>query len=163
MSPIDLNSSNADYLEALYQRYQADPASVDPEWAAFFRGFDYGYLRAEEEEEGEGSTAAAAPAGRPPEPAVPPPAQPAPAVLEDEFGSVGFDNPCRLHGPECERPPHAPVPPLVSSGLCRAALRPRRPLEPVLTPRGPNGYQITSVARRGTTWDFHSRRTGATD
>ena len=83
MSPIDLNSSNADYLEALYQRYQADPASVDPEWAAFFRGFDYGYLRAEEEEEGEGSTAAAAPAGRPPEPAVPPPAQPAPAVLED--------------------------------------------------------------------------------
>ena len=78
MSPIDLNSSNADYLEALYQRYQADPASVDPQWAAFFRGFDYGYLRAEEEEEGEGSTAAAAPAGRPP-----PPAQPAPAVLED--------------------------------------------------------------------------------
>ena len=82
MSPIDLNSSNADYVEALYQRYQADPASVDPEWAAFFRGFDYGYLRAEEEEEGEGSTSAAAPAARTAEPAAPPPepVPPPPAV-----------------------------------------------------------------------------------
>ena len=82
MPPIDLNSSNASYVEALYQRYQADPASVDPEWATFFQGFDYGYLRAEEEE-GEEGAAAAAPS-RVPEPAAPQPepVPPAPDLLE---------------------------------------------------------------------------------
>ena len=90
MPPIDLNSSNAAYVEALYQRYQADPASVEPEWAAFFRGFDYGYLRAEEEDEAEDSTPAAPPTSRAPEPAaqapepvpLPPEPAPAPAVVE---------------------------------------------------------------------------------
>ena len=81
MPPIDLNSSNASYVEALYQRYQADPASVDPEWAAFFQGFDYGYLRAEEEEGEEG--AAAAPSRVPePAPPQPEPVPPAPDLLE---------------------------------------------------------------------------------
>ena len=84
MPPIDLNSSNAPYIEDLYQRYLADPASVDPEWATFFRGFDYGYLRAEEEEADEGSNAGAASPRRAPGPAATPPdpVQPAPAVGE---------------------------------------------------------------------------------
>src|SRR6478736_3082750 len=31
-----LYGANAPYIEELYARYQNDPASVDPEWQAFF-------------------------------------------------------------------------------------------------------------------------------
>ena len=33
------NQANADYIEQLYEQYQADPASVDERWASFFAGF----------------------------------------------------------------------------------------------------------------------------
>ena len=39
MRPTDLSSANRDYVDALYEQYCADPSSVDPEWAVFFRGF----------------------------------------------------------------------------------------------------------------------------
>jgi len=36
-----LSRANASYVEAMYQRYQADPATVPDDWALFFAGFDY--------------------------------------------------------------------------------------------------------------------------
>ena len=33
-----LYGGNADYIDELYARYEADPASVDAEWGAFFKG-----------------------------------------------------------------------------------------------------------------------------
>jgi 2-oxoglutarate dehydrogenase complex dehydrogenase (E1) component-like enzyme len=35
-----VNGWNAEYLEAEYQRFRSDPASVTPDLAAFFHGFD---------------------------------------------------------------------------------------------------------------------------
>jgi 2-oxoglutarate dehydrogenase E1 component len=35
-----INRSNADYVDSLYQQYLRDPASVDPQWALFFAGFE---------------------------------------------------------------------------------------------------------------------------
>jgi 2-oxoglutarate dehydrogenase E1 component len=35
-----INRDNADYIDRLYQQYQADPRSVDPYWQAFFAGFE---------------------------------------------------------------------------------------------------------------------------
>ena len=50
MRPTDLNSANTDYIDTLYEQYRADPACVDPEWATFFRGFDFGFRRSEDAE-----------------------------------------------------------------------------------------------------------------
>ncbi|HCL30415.1 MAG TPA: 2-oxoglutarate dehydrogenase E1 component [Candidatus Latescibacteria bacterium] len=61
MRPSDLNSANSDYIDALYEQYLADPASVDSEWTTFFRGFDFGFRRSEEEEEAVEGTSAATP------------------------------------------------------------------------------------------------------
>ncbi len=36
-----LNINNKEYLESLYQEYQRDPLSIDPEWRAFFQGFEF--------------------------------------------------------------------------------------------------------------------------
>jgi len=55
MRPTDLSSANRDYVDALYEQYCADPSSVDPEWAVFFRGFDYGFQLSEEEQAAEGA------------------------------------------------------------------------------------------------------------
>src|SRR5262245_3683380 len=35
-----VNGWNAEYLEAQYEQFQADPASLPPDLQAFFRGFD---------------------------------------------------------------------------------------------------------------------------
>ncbi|MGA2441140.1 MAG: 2-oxoglutarate dehydrogenase E1 component, partial [Tepidisphaeraceae bacterium] len=35
----NINRDNADYIDRLYQQYQADPSSVDAYWQAFFAGF----------------------------------------------------------------------------------------------------------------------------
>jgi 2-oxoglutarate dehydrogenase E1 component len=35
-----INRANADYVDALYQQYLRDPASVDAQWALFFAGFE---------------------------------------------------------------------------------------------------------------------------
>src|SRR5260370_25876824 len=37
-----INRSNADYIERLYQQYQTDPRSLEPQWQAFFAGFEAG-------------------------------------------------------------------------------------------------------------------------
>ncbi len=37
-----VNGWNADYIEALYERWAADPTSVDDDWRQFFAGFDLG-------------------------------------------------------------------------------------------------------------------------
>jgi 2-oxoglutarate dehydrogenase E1 component len=37
-----LKSANADYIDELYARYAADPASVDPTWRYFFEGLELG-------------------------------------------------------------------------------------------------------------------------
>ena len=40
-----VNAWNAEYLDALYERWQADPEDVDPQWREFFKGFDLGVRR----------------------------------------------------------------------------------------------------------------------
>jgi 2-oxoglutarate dehydrogenase E1 component len=42
MAPIPdfIRRANASYIEAQYERYRSDPASVPDDWAAFFAGFD---------------------------------------------------------------------------------------------------------------------------
>ncbi|RZK49714.1 MAG: 2-oxoglutarate dehydrogenase E1 component [Pedobacter sp.] len=37
-----LSGANADYIDALYQNYKADPESVEFGWRKFFEGFDFG-------------------------------------------------------------------------------------------------------------------------
>ena len=36
-----LSRANAGYVEAMYQRYLADPASVPGDWSLFFAGFEF--------------------------------------------------------------------------------------------------------------------------
>ena len=49
MPSFDPHSENAEYIEALYQQYLRDPDSLAEEWRFFFKGFEYGFLRSEEE------------------------------------------------------------------------------------------------------------------
>ena len=43
MPTIDVISrANSEYLERIYQQYQADPRTVSPEWRAYFAGFEMG-------------------------------------------------------------------------------------------------------------------------
>jgi 2-oxoglutarate dehydrogenase E1 component len=44
-TPPAINAWNAEFLEAEYQRFAADPSSVSPDLAAFFSGFDLGVAR----------------------------------------------------------------------------------------------------------------------
>ncbi|MES2572040.1 MAG: 2-oxoglutarate dehydrogenase E1 component, partial [Verrucomicrobiota bacterium] len=44
------NRFNVDLLEESYSRWQKDPASVDPTWAAFFEGFELGSVQASQQE-----------------------------------------------------------------------------------------------------------------
>src|SRR4051812_34960644 len=37
-----VNRANADYVDQLYQQYLKDPREVDPQWRAYFAGFDMG-------------------------------------------------------------------------------------------------------------------------
>jgi len=48
---VDLNSANREYIERLYEQYCQDPGSLEAEWVAFFKGFDFGLLKSDEEEE----------------------------------------------------------------------------------------------------------------
>ncbi len=46
MNPFDfINRANADYLDQLFQQYRKDPESVEPQWRAFFAGFEVGASR----------------------------------------------------------------------------------------------------------------------
>jgi 2-oxoglutarate dehydrogenase E1 component len=36
--------ANLELIDQNYQRWQEDPASVDPSWSAFFEGFELGNL-----------------------------------------------------------------------------------------------------------------------
>jgi 2-oxoglutarate dehydrogenase E1 component len=44
-SPASVNAWSAEYLDAQYQAFKADPASTPPDLAAFFAGFDLGLSR----------------------------------------------------------------------------------------------------------------------
>jgi 2-oxoglutarate dehydrogenase E1 component len=44
-APDFIQRSNAAYIEAEYERYRRDPASVSPEWSAFFAGVDLAGVR----------------------------------------------------------------------------------------------------------------------
>jgi len=46
MQPFNLHSHNTAYIEDLYEQYRRDPDAFDPAWAAFFKGFDLGFLNA---------------------------------------------------------------------------------------------------------------------
>jgi len=57
MQPFDPDRANVEYIEQLYEQYQRDPGFLDERWVVFFKGFEFGYLRSEQEEsqeEGEG-------------------------------------------------------------------------------------------------------------
>ena len=69
MSSSDASRANAAYIDQLYEQYQRDPDAMDEYWVAFFKGFELGYQRSDEDGE----------AG-PPGPVAPPPSQPRPAV-----------------------------------------------------------------------------------
>ncbi len=45
--PADLsfNGWNGEYLDALHERWSADPGSVEPQWRRFFQGFELGLQR----------------------------------------------------------------------------------------------------------------------
>ena len=49
MPSFDSHSENAEYVDALYQQYLRDPDSLTEDWRSFFKGFEYGFLRSEEE------------------------------------------------------------------------------------------------------------------
>src|SRR5437867_3812822 len=49
---------NLDVLEAAYQRWRDDPASVDDSWRLFFEGFELGVARAASPSAGAGAQAA---------------------------------------------------------------------------------------------------------
>src|SRR3954471_1451280 len=36
-----VNRANTEYIDQLYQRYQTDPRSIDPQWREFFLRMDY--------------------------------------------------------------------------------------------------------------------------
>lgn len=38
-----IHRANAEYLERLYQQYLAKPHTLDAQWLAFFKGFEFGY------------------------------------------------------------------------------------------------------------------------
>jgi 2-oxoglutarate dehydrogenase E1 component len=41
VSPLGaVNAANAEFIDGLFTQYQQDPGSVDPQWAAFFAGFE---------------------------------------------------------------------------------------------------------------------------
>jgi len=42
LSPLDaINAGNSQFIEELFDAYKTDPNSVDPQWAAFFSGFEF--------------------------------------------------------------------------------------------------------------------------
>ena len=48
MPQFDSHSENAEFVDRLYRQHLQDPASLDGEWRAFFKGFELGFLRAED-------------------------------------------------------------------------------------------------------------------
>ena len=48
MPQFDSHSENAEFVDGLYQQYLQDPTSLNGEWRAFFKGFELGFLRAED-------------------------------------------------------------------------------------------------------------------
>ena len=49
MPAFDPHSTNAEYIENLYEQYQEDPGSLDGEWVTFFKGFEFGYWKSDQE------------------------------------------------------------------------------------------------------------------
>jgi len=49
MKSFDPNSANVEYIDQLYEQYRRDPDSLDGEWIAFFKGFEFGFQRSGEE------------------------------------------------------------------------------------------------------------------
>ena len=48
MEKFSPHSASTEYIEQLYHLFEADPTSLDDEWIAFFKGFEFGFWRAEE-------------------------------------------------------------------------------------------------------------------
>ncbi len=58
---LSVNGWNADYIQAMYERWAAEPDAVDPQWRQFFAGFDLGVRVAGDEQ---AQSAPGAPAAR---------------------------------------------------------------------------------------------------
>jgi 2-oxoglutarate dehydrogenase E1 component len=67
-------NAHPQYIDGLYRSWLNDPASVETDWQAFFRGFDFALTSAN----GNGSTASA---------------EASPVQLQKEFGVIGL-----IHG-----------------------------------------------------------------
>ncbi len=65
MQPFNPSSANAEYVEHLYECYQKDPGSLDAEWVAFFKGFEFGYCKADRESEGAAPSTTSGPPAQP--------------------------------------------------------------------------------------------------
>jgi len=48
MEKFSPHSASTEYIEQLYHLFEADPTSLDDEWIAFFKGFEFGFWRSEE-------------------------------------------------------------------------------------------------------------------
>jgi 2-oxoglutarate dehydrogenase E1 component len=55
--PFDPHTASAEYIDELYEQYRTRPESLDSQWVAFFRGFDFGSRRAEAGTAGDGASA----------------------------------------------------------------------------------------------------------
>jgi 2-oxoglutarate dehydrogenase E1 component len=83
MSSLEnLALANKDYVAELYRRYQEDPASVDPQWALFFAGFELGTDRGNGAAEAVPATVAAAAPGAVPAGIAEPSAEPVIGVFD---------------------------------------------------------------------------------
>ncbi|MFA6110452.1 MAG: 2-oxoglutarate dehydrogenase E1 component [Candidatus Latescibacterota bacterium] len=47
---FDPRNASAEYIDELYEQFRTRPDSLDPQWVAFFRGFEFGYQRSGEEQ-----------------------------------------------------------------------------------------------------------------
>ncbi len=89
MNPFDIVSrASPAYVDAVYQQYRQDPSSVDPVWAVYFAGFDYGTREGR-------AAASAAPAAAAPAAAVAPSA---PAAAPHVLDVSDLVQSYRLHG-----------------------------------------------------------------
>ena len=50
MASFGSAGENAEFIDELYLQYLRDPTSVDAEWRAFFKGFEFGFVRSETQE-----------------------------------------------------------------------------------------------------------------
>ncbi len=135
-------------VEEMYERYQADPTSVEPSWIEFFKTYNPGAA----------ATTSAPKAGTPPVPPIPKATQqvltPAPSTLAEPVKSTPVSAPAPVAAPIVSTP--APVAPIVSTPAPVApivstpapAQAPIKPAPVLITPGAATMEPLRGVAGR---------------